>query len=312
MKKTTPAIITALIAGIAQAEYTIKIPLEYPQGGSLPTGTIIFDKSSIPNDPIIDKPWIATDPIITEWIASGEAYDCTLTPKSEDIYKGEPFTQTSTNCKQDQTRTVQQQETNTIETRAVGEPATENQTIYITETSTKEEIGTGTSWESFANAKNLPKTWDNLYWNNKNLEYIPYEPYPLTSINSLVLYNNQLTNVDALVNLTRAEDIYLQGNQLRNVSGLRNLTRISFLDLTNNQLTNVDGLDNLTSVDFLYLGGNPLTNINGLKNINAAVIQISANYSGAKLPANSIFCTSNSNTAFQYSFAQKPQLCEAQ
>lgn len=42
MKKITIAILTMLTLGAVQADYTLKVPLEQNQGGSLPNGSIIY------------------------------------------------------------------------------------------------------------------------------------------------------------------------------------------------------------------------------------------------------------------------------
>lgn len=46
MKKIIIAALTMLTLGATQAEYTLKIPLEQAQGGSLPNSSIKFNKAS--------------------------------------------------------------------------------------------------------------------------------------------------------------------------------------------------------------------------------------------------------------------------
>lgn len=47
MKKIIIAALTMLTLGATQAEYTLQIPLEQTQGGSLPNGSIKFSTSNI-------------------------------------------------------------------------------------------------------------------------------------------------------------------------------------------------------------------------------------------------------------------------
>ncbi|MQT48826.1 hypothetical protein GHO40_19155 [Pseudomonas helleri] len=87
--------------------------------------------------------WIAITPTYTAWVNSGAVYECTnWTPDPSTIAIGQPFTQTATDCKQDQTRSRQnrEQETTTLDIRNVGTATEESQTIQTS--LTKTEIGT--------------------------------------------------------------------------------------------------------------------------------------------------------------------------
>lgn len=200
-----------------------------------------------------------------------------------------------------------------------------------------------TGWVKFATDRGLRQTWNKLEWGHNQhktqLEYIPTEPYPITTGESISFSGNLLKNVDGLINLTNVNHlslnhnklenveglsnlthsglvIGLQQNKLTNVEGLRKLTSASQLNLENNLLTNVNGLRNLKSVKLLYLHGNPLTNVDGLANLEVKdLVAVDEKYSGKKLPANSIFCTKNPSARFYsptYTYAQKSQVCESQ
>lgn len=79
--------LSILMFGITQADFTIKVPLE--------------NKVKYYN-------WLETAPIISEWINNSGIYDCSnWSPETSTINIGQSFTQTATDCNQDQIRTVQ-------------------------------------------------------------------------------------------------------------------------------------------------------------------------------------------------------------
>lgn len=138
MKKITIAALTTLMLGVTQADYTLKIPLEQAQGGALPKGSITITNK------IQSEEWLAISPTYTEWTDVGQPYDCTnWSPDPNTVATGESFTQTATDCKQDQTRSRQdrEQETTTLAIRNSGTAVTETQIITVS--STKIETGTG-------------------------------------------------------------------------------------------------------------------------------------------------------------------------
>ena len=280
MKKLLTALTLSCFALTANAEYQIRIPLEQAQGGQLPNGSIKFKSS-----------WEHAPAIYGDWVDQGLPYDCNnWYPAQITVPKDQPFTQTATDCSQDQTRTAQDQEVNLLYgvSRAKGEPYTQSRTITVS--STRDSVGTQGPWEQFADERGLSKTWNDLIWAAQGLSYLPNAPYPITSVYRLYLYRNQLTNVDGLSNLTSVAILYLYGNQL----------------------TNVDGLSNLTSVGYLYLYRNQLTSVNGLANVKVSnKIMVDETYSGPKLAANARFCTDNPDSVFPLGYAQKSQLCES-
>ena len=313
------------IISITQAEYILKIPMEKGQGGQLPNGSIRFTSN-----------WSNAPTVYGEWIDQGQPYDCNnWFPADSTVPMDETFTQTATDCSQDQTRTAQDQEVETISgiVRDKGSPY--NQQRTITASSTRDSVGTlMSSWEQFAQEKGLSKTWNDLRWSAQGLSYLPNAPYPITSVGNFYLDNNQLTNVNGLSNLTSAKTLYLNNNQLTNVNGLSNLTSAKTLYLNKNQLTNVNGLSNLTSANNLFLDNNQLTNVDGLSNLTSANnlllyqnqltnvnglanvkvsnnIIVDATYSGPKLAANTRFCTDNPDSVFPSGYAKKSQLCES-
>lgn len=76
--------------------------------------------------------WSLAEPTVTEWALVGDLYDCvSQNPLSSTVPKGLQFTQAYTGCKQDQQRSVQNNEVNrrTGEIRTVGAPYDEVQSL---------------------------------------------------------------------------------------------------------------------------------------------------------------------------------------
>lgn len=127
MNRITIATLATLILGATQAEYTIRIPMEQ-------YNVTFYD-------------WVAASPIAGEWEDAGAIYDCSnWSPLPTTIAVGQAFTQTATDCKQDQVRTVQDREAekNSGSIRNSGEPYTESRTITVSDT--RDAIGSLETW----------------------------------------------------------------------------------------------------------------------------------------------------------------------
>ncbi|MDV8121991.1 hypothetical protein R4K50_28000, partial [Pseudomonas aeruginosa] len=89
----------------------------------------------------------ATTPTYTAWVNSGSITACTnWSPAPSTVTVGQSFTQTATDCKQNQTRSRQdrEQETTTKAVRNKGTAVTETQTITVS--STRSATGTRENW----------------------------------------------------------------------------------------------------------------------------------------------------------------------
>lgn len=130
MNKILLTILT-LSLSTAFADYMVKVPLEQTQGGSLPNGSINIS-------PIVQtEQWTPTTPFYSDWTNTSAPYDCTnWLPDPSGVTIGLLYTQTATDCSQDQTRTRQEreQETTTFAYRDVGAPQIENQVIITSDT----------------------------------------------------------------------------------------------------------------------------------------------------------------------------------
>ncbi len=136
------------------------------------------------------------------------------------------------------------------------------------------------AWSTFADANALPKDWNALRWEFKNLATVPSEAYPIAT-NAIIWLNwNKLTNVNGLNKLTSAVDLFLENNLLTDIYGLSNLQTVSgSFNLNNNKLTALTGLNNLNSAGGMNLSANLLTNVDGLSGLTRvdAVLQINNN-----------------------------------
>lgn len=141
MKKLASAVLTTLIISTTQAGYTIKVPLEGDQGGSLPSGTVQFvTPTQLPQNPALPtENWQPHTPEYSVWVDNGPVSGCTnWAPATSTVLLGQVFTQTATDCNQEQTRTKQETEMDlvTLTIRNVGAPTIESQIITISATRT--------------------------------------------------------------------------------------------------------------------------------------------------------------------------------
>lgn len=156
---TTLAIISLTTA---QASYIIKYPME-GGNGHLGAGSITFkNEPKIPEAP--KGNWKPVDSIYTQWVKTGDLYGCSnLTPAASTVWRGVTFTQTYTDCKQDQSRTRQdrEQEVDTLEYRNVGDLVTLTQTLTVAGTNTRPLVGTA------ACTYYIPNPYWNNYWETR-------------------------------------------------------------------------------------------------------------------------------------------------
>lgn len=131
MKNTIIAILALSITSITQAAYTIIIPMEQSKGGVLPNGSINITPKT-PNLPV--ENWQPAEPLYGEWVNNGAVYGCSnWAPAPTSMLKDEPYNQTATDCKQDQTTTKQEreQEATTFAFRDIGPLRTISKTITV-------------------------------------------------------------------------------------------------------------------------------------------------------------------------------------
>ena len=281
----------AFTSSMANAEYTIQIPLELDLRGHLPNNSIVFVGSTEvdPETPVEETP-VEETPVeetpVEETPVKYEPIDCLTNP-----------TDNPEQCEKSLTAWDQWADA-------------KNPPIFK-------------AWRNLEAYKrylpNIPNepypvTTANSIQFDRNGLYNVDGLSNLTSVGVLQLEENNLGNVEGLRNLTSVGSLLLHQNRLTDLEGLRNLTSVTYtLSLNFNRLTNVNGLSNLRSVGTLDLKDNKnLTNLDGIANVKVSSwIMIEKTYKGKKLPANTIFCTENPYSLFYSPYAQKSQVCES-
>lgn len=118
---------------------------------SAPSETqVLTGQTSTQNAIGTKETWVATTPTYTAWVNSGVVSSCSnWSPATSTVNSGQTFTQTATDCKQDQTRTRQdkEQETTTGAVRDKGAAVAESQSITVS--STRSAVGTKSATECF-------------------------------------------------------------------------------------------------------------------------------------------------------------------
>lgn len=104
----------------------------------------------------LDK-WVSTSPTYTAWVNDGPAYSCTnWSPSPSTVNAGVSFTQTATNCSQNQKRYRQNREVSVVtgNIRNLGTPIAEYRTLS-NRTSTRIAVGSKISEVCYVNSPGL-------------------------------------------------------------------------------------------------------------------------------------------------------------
>jgi Leucine-rich repeat (LRR) protein len=87
----------------------------------------------------------------------------------------------------------------------------------------------------------------------------------LTSLRTLRLEDNSISDISALSGLTSLRELYLSSNWISDMSALSGLRSLRSLDLSSNSISDISGLSGLTSLMDLNLSYNSnLTDIQAL------------------------------------------------
>ena len=95
----------------------------------------------------------------------------------------------------------------------------------------------------------------------------------LTKLTTLWLFSNSNTDISALSGLTSLTDLRLGGNSITDIRALRELTNLTVLYLHNNSISDISALSGLTNLAYLHLDNNSITDIGALSrltNLNVA------------------------------------------
>ena len=118
----------------------------------------------------VDKSWTEIEPVYSSWINDGLPYDCiSWTPDSNTVTYGDVFVQSSLDCKQDQSRTVQRRESHNTsgEIRNKGNIITEIDTL-TGQPHSRNQTGTMETWvptvASYSEWVNFEELYDCTNW----------------------------------------------------------------------------------------------------------------------------------------------------
>lgn len=103
----------------------------------------------------------------------------------------------------------------------------------------------------------------------RNLEYLYLDTLDLWNS-----FNNKVTCVEPLRNLTKLRHLWLTGNMVEDISPLANLTNLTELFLPFNQISDISVVSGLANLEWLSFEGNinvtdvsPIRNLTGLKHL---------------------------------------------
>ena len=85
-----------------------------------------------------------------------------------------------------------------------------------------------------------------------------------TSLTTLILYDNTISDISPLSGLTNLTTLYLGNNTISDISAPLGLTNLTTLYLGDNNLTDISALSGLTNLTFLRLEGNTIRDISAL------------------------------------------------
>lgn len=113
--------------------------------------------------------------------------------------------------------------------------------------------------------------YDNLITRIRNLE-------DLTGLTSLDLSFNKIRHIKNLETLTGLRELFLVSNKISRIENLEALTNLTSLELGANRIRTIENLDPLTSLQELWLAKNKITDLTGLASLpNLRLLSVQAN-----------------------------------
>lgn len=89
----------------------------------------------------------------------------------------------------------------------------------------------------------------------------------LTTLETLEMQNNKLTQLSDLSQLTNLRFLGVAGNKLTDVSGVKNMVGLTGLEVNSNQITDFEPISHLTNLERLHVGNNRSSDISSLKTL---------------------------------------------
>ncbi len=88
-----------------------------------------------------------------------------------------------------------------------------------------------------------------------------------TDFTALGLFQNKITEIKGLDELTYLRQVGLNCNEITEIKNLDKIKKLRLLELPGNQITEIKALDSLKNLEFLNLGDNKITKKKGLDNL---------------------------------------------
>ncbi|KAL1843721.1 hypothetical protein VTJ49DRAFT_102 [Mycothermus thermophilus] len=113
--------------------------------------------------------------------------------------------------------------------------------------------------------------YDNLISHVRGLE-------DLTNLTSLDLSFNKIKHIKHVSHLTNLTDLYFVANKISKIDGLAGLTKLRNLELGSNRIRQIENLESLTSLEELWVAKNKITSLTGLAGLpNLRLLSIQSN-----------------------------------
>ena len=96
----------------------------------------------------------------------------------------------------------------------------------------------------------------------------------LTNLRSVILGNNQISDITPLANLVQLTNLGLDNNQIRDISPIANLILLEELRLNRNTITDITPLIGLKNLKKLYLAENPIHDFSSLGELEGVELDL--------------------------------------
>lgn len=130
----------------------------------------------------------------------------------------------------------------------------------------------GNNWEIIID-KELKEHTGTLNLSNFGLTGIPSVIAKMDWLHSMILTNNQISDISLLKALPKLESLYLSSNQIRDIDVLGLFAGLKFLDLNNNAVADISPIKDLR-LSYLYLHQNNIESIADLSALSETLLEL--------------------------------------
>ena len=98
------------------------------------------------------------------------------------------------------------------------------------------------------------------------------------NLTRLNLYNNTISDISAVANLTNLTSLTLSNNTISDISAVANLTNLTWLNVYNNTISDISAVANLTNLTSLNVSSNNVSDMSAVANLtNLTSLNVSSN-----------------------------------